>query len=110
MAGPAAVDVSLRASAQLLPPRLPTAPCHPPASPGANIVPAHIFETAATDAQLRRLVGDAKAAHINMLRVWGGGRYFQGAWGVPQGRGRAALGWSQEDAWQGHWLPLPAGR
>lgn len=39
------------------------------------MVPAHIFEPAVTPARLRRLVGDAKAAHMNMLRVWGGGRY-----------------------------------
>ncbi|PSC75824.1 molecular chaperone [Micractinium conductrix] len=46
---------------------------------GANIVPAHLLEPAGTAAQLSRLVGDAKAAGMNMLRVWGGGRYFQDA-------------------------------
>ncbi|KAL4437114.1 hypothetical protein ABPG75_004253 [Micractinium tetrahymenae] len=46
---------------------------------GANIVPAHVFEPAVTAAQLRQLVGDARAAHMNMLRVWGGGRYFADA-------------------------------
>lgn len=45
-------------------------------------MPAHIFEPAVTAAQLGRLVGDARAAHMNMLRVWGGGRYFAGACGV----------------------------
>ena len=28
--------------------------------------------------RLQQLVLDAKAAHMNMLRVWGGGRYMQG--------------------------------
>ena len=57
-------------------------PIHLLCLPGANIVPAHILETAVTGAQLQRLVEDARAAHMNMLRVWGGGRYFQGgcAW------------------------------
>ena len=61
-------------------------PTQPLCLPGANIVPAHILETSVTSAQLRRLVGDARAAHMNMLRVWGGGRYFQGecAWWGPR--------------------------
>ena len=42
------------------------------------MVPPHLFETATTPAQLQRLVADAKAAHMNMLRVWGGGRYLAG--------------------------------
>ncbi|GAB4815645.1 hypothetical protein N2152v2_002691 [Parachlorella kessleri] len=46
---------------------------------GANIVPADILETRVTPAALRDLVHSAKAAHMNMLRVWGGGRYFQDA-------------------------------
>jgi hypothetical protein len=56
----------------------PSPPSQAPAHAGANIVPAHVFEPAATPARLSRLVADAKAAHMNMLRVWGGGRYFKG--------------------------------
>lgn len=64
----------------------------PLAVAGANLVPAHVFEPAVTPAQLRRLVGDARAAHMNMLRVWGGGRYPQGAWQGGAGRGSGGLG------------------
>lgn len=43
-------------------------PRRPPAA-GANVVPAHVFEGEATPARLRRLVADAKAVGMNMLRV-----------------------------------------
>lgn len=46
---------------------------------GANMVPAHVFEPAVTPGRLRQLVGAARAAHMNMLRVWGGGRYAREA-------------------------------
>ncbi len=36
---------------------------------GANVVPAHLFESEVTPARLRRLVGDAKAVGMNLLRV-----------------------------------------
>lgn len=41
------------------------------------------------DASLRRLVADAKAARMNMLRVWGGGRYFKG--GLMHMQGHVAV-------------------
>lgn len=46
---------------------------------GANIVPPRIFRTDDTEEILMRLVDDAKSAHMNMLRVWGGGRYLSEA-------------------------------
>ena len=45
---------------------------------GANVVPAAVFESAVTPEFLRHLVEDARAVGMNMLRVWGGGRYQQG--------------------------------
>lgn len=43
---------------------------------GANVIPTDILESRATPARLRHLVAAAKAANMNMLRVWGGGRYL----------------------------------
>lgn len=45
---------------------------------GANVVPIDLLETRVTEKRVRRLVAAARAANMNMLRVWGGGRYFQG--------------------------------
>lgn len=42
---------------------------------GANLVPADPRLALITSEQEQRLVEDAVAAHMNMLRVWGGGRY-----------------------------------
>ncbi len=42
---------------------------------GTNWIPADSFPTRLTDEQLEALIGDAAAAHFNMLRVWGGGFY-----------------------------------
>lgn len=42
---------------------------------GANAVPADVFESRVGAADLALQVADAKAAGMNMLRVWGGGRY-----------------------------------
>jgi beta-mannosidase len=42
---------------------------------GADWIPADSLPTRISDAQLERLIGDAAAAHMNMLRVWGGGFY-----------------------------------
>lgn len=42
---------------------------------GANYVPMEALSHRRSDARLRRLLGDAAAAHMNCLRVWGGGRY-----------------------------------
>ncbi len=44
---------------------------------GANWIPADTFVTRLQDADYRRLVSDAAAANMNMLRVWGGGIYEQ---------------------------------
>jgi beta-mannosidase len=42
---------------------------------GANWIPADAVVGRAGPGEMRRLVGDAAAAHMNMLRVWGGGVY-----------------------------------
>jgi beta-mannosidase len=42
---------------------------------GADWIPAHSFVGAITPARYEQLVGAAQAAHMNMLRVWGGGIY-----------------------------------
>lgn len=45
---------------------------------GANVVPLDVLETRVTEGRLRGMVQAARSANMNMLRVWGGGRYFQG--------------------------------
>jgi beta-mannosidase len=42
---------------------------------GADWIPADSFTTRVTDARMRSLVQSAADAHMNMLRVWGGGTY-----------------------------------
>lgn len=42
---------------------------------GANWIPCDAMPRRQTDEVYRRLVGDAAAAGMNMLRVWGGGQY-----------------------------------
>lgn len=42
---------------------------------GANWIPAETFVTRLTDADYARLLDDAVAANMNMVRVWGGGIY-----------------------------------
>ena len=42
---------------------------------GADWIPADSLPTRIGDAYMERLIGDAAAAHMNMLRVWGGGFY-----------------------------------
>jgi beta-mannosidase len=42
---------------------------------GANWVPAHALVTVATDAVYADLLTSAAAAHMNMIRLWGGGIY-----------------------------------
>jgi len=42
---------------------------------GANWIPADTFDVRATDEALRDLLESAKAANMNMIRVWGGGVY-----------------------------------
>jgi len=42
---------------------------------GANWIPADVFDGAATEERLRDLLGAAREANMNMLRVWGGGLY-----------------------------------
>jgi beta-mannosidase len=42
---------------------------------GANWIPADSFPTRITKAKYRELVGSARDANMNMLRVWGGGIY-----------------------------------
>ncbi len=44
---------------------------------GANWIPADSFITRLSDDHYRRLLEDATVAHMNMLRVWGGGIYEQ---------------------------------
>jgi beta-mannosidase len=42
---------------------------------GADWIPADSFPTRISDAAMEGLIRDAAAAHMNMLRVWGGGFY-----------------------------------
>lgn len=42
---------------------------------GANWIPVDAMPSKQTPEQYRRLLGDAKAANMNMIRVWGGGMY-----------------------------------
>lgn len=42
---------------------------------GANWIPADSFPTRISDAHLEHLIRSAASAHMNMLRVWGGGFY-----------------------------------
>ncbi|NJD11406.1 MAG: glycoside hydrolase family 2 protein [Gemmatimonadetes bacterium] len=42
---------------------------------GANVIPLDHFASRVDSARYRRLFADAAAAHMNMLRVWGGGIY-----------------------------------
>jgi beta-mannosidase len=46
---------------------------------GANLIPFDSFPSRVTDAQMRRVLGSARDAHMNMLRVWGGGYYLDDA-------------------------------
>ena len=46
---------------------------------GANWIPADVFAARVTPELLRRLLADAAAANMNMLRVWGGGIYEEDA-------------------------------
>ena len=43
---------------------------------GANLIPFDSFPTRVTGAQMRRVLESARDAHMNMLRVWGGGYYL----------------------------------
>lgn len=42
---------------------------------GANYIPQDVFLPRVTDKKYRKLIRDAKNAHMNMIRVWGGGVY-----------------------------------
>lgn len=42
---------------------------------GANWIPADALPSRITPERIRRLLGEAKAANMNMIRVWGGGFY-----------------------------------
>ena len=42
---------------------------------GSNMIPASVFEDTVTDADMEWLLTQAADANMNMLRVWGGGRY-----------------------------------
>lgn len=44
-----------------------------PTPPGANIIPLDIYHSTRTPSRLANLISDAAAAHMNMLRLWGGG-------------------------------------
>jgi beta-mannosidase len=46
---------------------------------GANYIPADSFLPRATDSTYQAIVNNAAAAHMNMLRVWGGGVYADDA-------------------------------
>lgn len=42
---------------------------------GANYIPQSNFLPSVTEDDYRKIIADAKASHMNMLRVWGGGIY-----------------------------------
>ena len=42
---------------------------------GANWIPCSAYENEQTPARYRNLLSSAKAANMNMIRVWGGGQY-----------------------------------
>ncbi|MCF7942527.1 MAG: glycoside hydrolase family 2 protein [Spirochaetia bacterium] len=42
---------------------------------GANWIPTDALPSLQTDLRYRQLLEDAKEAHMNMIRVWGGGQY-----------------------------------
>ncbi len=46
---------------------------------GANSIPFDMFPPRTTDAHIRRVLQDAVAANMNMIRVWGGGHYERDA-------------------------------
>lgn len=43
---------------------------------GANLIPFDSFGPGVTDARMRSILADAKAANMNMIRIWGGGMYL----------------------------------
>jgi beta-mannosidase len=46
---------------------------------GANAIPFDMFPPRTSDATIRRVLEDAVAANMNMIRVWGGGHYERDA-------------------------------
>jgi beta-mannosidase len=42
---------------------------------GANVIPLHIMAPLVSQARLNGTLEAARAANMNMLRIWGGGRY-----------------------------------
>ncbi len=46
---------------------------------GANLIPFDMFPNRVDDSQIRQVLQSAKAVHMNMLRVWGGGYYERDA-------------------------------
>lgn len=46
---------------------------------GSNWIPADTFDNRVSDDDLRDLLESARAAHMNMIRVWGGGLYERDA-------------------------------
>lgn len=43
---------------------------------GANLIPFDSFGPRVTDAYMAKIMGDAKRANMNMIRIWGGGMYL----------------------------------
>ncbi|MEP9400313.1 beta-mannosidase [Sphingomonas silueang] len=43
---------------------------------GANLIPFDSFGPRVTDERMRAILADAKAANMNMIRIWGGGMYL----------------------------------
>jgi hypothetical protein len=42
---------------------------------GANLIPLHVLSTAVSEGRVRALLQSAVDANMNMIRIWGGGRY-----------------------------------
>jgi len=49
---------------------------------GANLIPLHVLSTAVTAADVEALLQSAVEANMNMIRIWGGGRYQVSVWCV----------------------------
>lgn len=57
----------------------PPTPGLPVYAKGSNLIPLHVLPTSATPDALTHLLDSALAANMNMMRIWGGGRYADGA-------------------------------
>ena len=71
---------------------------------GSNMIPASVFEDQVSDSDLKWLLEQAADANMNMLRVWGGGRYQRDAF-YDMADAMGLLIWQVLIATDGHGLP-----